>query len=239
MGLLCFLFGWGGPSSVVVEKDRPRRKDIPQIVGTGLAPPRLQPHTLPPKVISAKKPAQPAGPLPRPDPSAQQNVTLHYCRYAKREERAERAQIVYRHACTPGPTILKGKCYVIDGDTISINSVPIRLAGIDAPELDHPYGNSAKWAMVAITKGQIITARIARSLSAAFQTVVTLPPHWSSKVSRLTGRCSRRVSTKSTSPKAFAENSGDNQTSTAASEALSGLYPCQKRLRRCLLGRAL
>ena len=165
MGLLRFLFGRGGPSSVAVEKDRARRKDIPQIVGTGPAPPRSQPRTLPPKAISPEKPAQPAGPLPPPDPSAQQNVTLPYCRYAKREERAERAQIVYRHACAPGPTILKGKCYVIDGDSISINSVPIRLAGIDAPELDHPYGNNAKWAMVAITKGQIITARIAPEMS--------------------------------------------------------------------------
>ncbi len=100
-----------------------------------------------------------------PDPAARQNVTLPYCRYPKREERAERARIVYHHACTPGPTILKGKCYVIDGDTISINSVPIRLAGIDAPELDHPYGQSAKWAMVRITKGQIITARIAPEMS--------------------------------------------------------------------------
>ncbi len=100
-----------------------------------------------------------------PDPTAPQNVTLPFCRYPKREERAERAKLVYRHACTPGPTILKGKCYVIDGDTISINSVPIRLAGIDAPELDHPYGQSSKWAMVAITKGQIITARIAPEMS--------------------------------------------------------------------------
>ena len=100
-----------------------------------------------------------------PDPAAPQNVTLPYCRYPRREERAERARLVYHHACTPGPTILKGKCYVIDGDTISINSVPIRLAGIDAPELDHPYGQSAKWAMVKITKGQIITARIAPEMS--------------------------------------------------------------------------
>ena len=100
-----------------------------------------------------------------PDPSAPQNVTLPYCRYPKREERAKRAKLVYHHACTPGPTVLKGKCYVIDGDTISINNVAIRLAGIDAPELDHPYGQSAKWAMVGITKGQIITARIAPEMS--------------------------------------------------------------------------
>jgi endonuclease YncB( thermonuclease family) len=39
---------------------------------------------------------------------------------------------------------LSGKCFVIDGDTICIGKVGIRLAGIDAPELDHPWGKKAK-----------------------------------------------------------------------------------------------
>lgn len=63
------------------------------------------------------------------------------------------------------PTTLCGKCYVIDGDTIVIKKTKIRLAGIDAPELDHPYGNKSKWAMVALCKGQMITAHIKDEMS--------------------------------------------------------------------------
>jgi endonuclease YncB( thermonuclease family) len=49
---------------------------------------------------------------------------------------------------------------VIDGDTIVIGRTKIRLAGIDAPELDQPYGQKAKWAMVGLCKGQVITAEL-------------------------------------------------------------------------------
>jgi hypothetical protein len=52
---------------------------------------------------------------------------------------------------------LKGKCWVIDGDTIIVEKTKIRLAGIDAPELDQPYGKKSKWAMHALCKDQIIT----------------------------------------------------------------------------------
>ena len=51
-----------------------------------------------------------------------------------------------------------GKCHVIDGDTIHIGKKKIRFAGINAPELDEPYGKQAKWAMVELCKGQQITA---------------------------------------------------------------------------------
>lgn len=49
---------------------------------------------------------------------------------------------------------------MIDGDTIVIDSEHLRLAGIDAPELDHPYGQKAKWALVALCKGQIVSANV-------------------------------------------------------------------------------
>lgn len=65
----------------------------------------------------------------------------------------------------PVPTVLRGRCWVIDGDTIVIDKVHIRLAGIDAPELDHPWGRQSKWAMVQLCKGQIVTARIKPELS--------------------------------------------------------------------------
>jgi endonuclease YncB( thermonuclease family) len=52
-----------------------------------------------------------------------------------------------RHA-PPRPVqaerVLKGPCWVIDGDTIVIDKVHIRLAGIDAPELDQTCERDAK-----------------------------------------------------------------------------------------------
>jgi micrococcal nuclease len=53
---------------------------------------------------------------------------------------------------------LRGPAWVIDGDTIDINGTRIRLAGIDAPEMDHPYGKSAKWALVKLCKGHKVRA---------------------------------------------------------------------------------
>lgn len=63
-------------------------------------------------------------------------------------------------APAPRPTrrTLSGPCYVIDGDTIVIDRIRIRLAGIDAPELDHPWGQKSKWALVRLCKGQVVTA---------------------------------------------------------------------------------
>lgn len=63
------------------------------------------------------------------------------------------------------PSTISGRCWVIDGDTIVINKTRIRLAGIDAPELDHPWGKKSKWALVELCRGQTITARITPELS--------------------------------------------------------------------------
>jgi len=54
--------------------------------------------------------------------------------------------------------VLSGTCHVIDGDTIVIGNQKIRFAGMNAPELNEPYGKQAKWALVVLCKGQIITA---------------------------------------------------------------------------------
>ena len=56
--------------------------------------------------------------------------------------------------------ILEGPAYVTDGDTITIQKTQVRLYGIDAPELQHPYGQKAKWAMVRLCKGHRIRAEI-------------------------------------------------------------------------------
>ncbi len=64
-----------------------------------------------------------------------------------------------------GAPVLKGPCWVIDGDTIIIDGNRLRIAGIDAPELNHPWGQRSKWAMIHLCKGQIITAQIKPELS--------------------------------------------------------------------------
>lgn len=49
---------------------------------------------------------------------------------------------------------------MVDGDTITLQKTQIRLFGIDAPEIDHPYGQKAKWALIKLCKGQRVTAEI-------------------------------------------------------------------------------
>ncbi len=58
------------------------------------------------------------------------------------------------------PVVLEGPAYVTDGDTITIQKTQVRLFGIDAPELHHPYGKNAKWALVRLCKGHRIRAEI-------------------------------------------------------------------------------
>ena len=56
-----------------------------------------------------------------------------------------------------------GPAYVVDGDTIVVNKVNIRLFGIDAPEMEHPYGINAKWAMMDLCNGKQITVHVTDS----------------------------------------------------------------------------
>ena len=63
------------------------------------------------------------------------------------------------HPAEPGFT-LRGKAYVVDGDTIVIQKTQIRLYGIDAPEMNHPFGKKAKWAMFDMCKGKEIRADV-------------------------------------------------------------------------------
>lgn len=62
-------------------------------------------------------------------------------------------------------TEILGRCWVIDGDTIDISGTRIRLAGIDAPELDDPYGMAAKGALMRLCKGAVIRAVTSGDLS--------------------------------------------------------------------------
>ncbi len=60
---------------------------------------------------------------------------------------------------------LTGRCWVIDGDTIDIGGKRIRLAGIDAPELDHPFGKNAKRELIKLCQGQQVRAEFDGTLS--------------------------------------------------------------------------
>lgn len=53
-----------------------------------------------------------------------------------------------------------GPARIVDGDTIVVRKTQIRLFGIDAPELNHPYGQKAKWALVSLCKGHEVRAEV-------------------------------------------------------------------------------
>ncbi|WP_095533025.1 thermonuclease family protein [Planktotalea arctica] len=61
---------------------------------------------------------------------------------------------------TTKSSVLQGAAYVIDGDSIVIQKTQIRLFGIDAPEMNHPFGQKAKWALVSLCKGETVKAEI-------------------------------------------------------------------------------
>ena len=60
----------------------------------------------------------------------------------------------------PLSMLLEGPAHVIDGDTIIVRKIKISLAGIDAPELDRPWGQKSKWEMVRICKGHSIRVEL-------------------------------------------------------------------------------
>ncbi|MDP5361186.1 MAG: thermonuclease family protein [Paracoccaceae bacterium] len=61
------------------------------------------------------------------------------------------------HSAINAP-VLCGKPYVIDGDSLVIQKVELRLFGIDAPEFNHPFGKQAKWALHGLCKGHEVRA---------------------------------------------------------------------------------
>ena len=81
-------------------------------------------------------------PVERPRPRVTQSVTV-----------VETIEIVET-------TILAGPCWVVGGDTIRIQNKSIRIAGIDAPELNHPYGQNAKRALMQMCKGRTVSAHL-------------------------------------------------------------------------------
>lgn len=89
-------------------------------------------------------------PVYRPNPHSQIGRVHH-----KQPQDPKRGQITIDPL--PVPAVV-GRCWVIDGDTIDIEGTRIRLAGIDAPEIEDPYCIKAKIALVQLCKGQRIRA---------------------------------------------------------------------------------
>lgn len=89
----------------------------------------------------------------QPYRSSQRQAPAHPKKVASPVEHKPAPQI-------PASFRLRGKAYVIDGDTIVVEKTKVRLAGIDAPELDQPWGQKAKWEMVKICKGQILNVEL-------------------------------------------------------------------------------
>lgn len=83
----------------------------------------------------------------------------------RRVERAPTPHVRAPSAVPPAEAALVGRCWVIDGDTIEISGTRVRLFGIDAPELDDPYGKNARWTLVRLCKGAQIRAVLSGDLS--------------------------------------------------------------------------
>jgi len=91
-------------------------------------------------------------------------------------DRGRRAEHIEESARTPDPSPppfdettaqqvvetvrLSGPAYVIDGDSLVICRTQVRLFGVDAPEINHPYGKKAKWALHGLCKDRLVRAEV-------------------------------------------------------------------------------
>lgn len=85
-----------------------------------------------------------------------------------RQERVYAARTTYvatRPKAQPRVASIRGRAWVLDGDTIEIRGQRIRLAGIDAPELHHPWGRKARSALIGLCRGHEITATFEPDIS--------------------------------------------------------------------------
>jgi endonuclease YncB( thermonuclease family) len=56
--------------------------------------------------------------------------------------------------------LISGPAVVLDGDTVVVAGVHIRLKGVDAPELGNPLGEAARQVMVDIIGDSELTCRL-------------------------------------------------------------------------------
>src|SRR4051794_35785065 len=83
---------------------------------------------------------------------------------------------------------LAARAHVLDGDTIVVDGIHVRLKGVAAPEVAHydkpgePGGEAAKAFMVELVEGQVVVCDLtqerthARRVGCATRTDATLPP---------------------------------------------------------------
>ncbi|MGR3434157.1 MAG: thermonuclease family protein, partial [Shimia sp.] len=128
---------------VFPSKRRTRRIAVERLTDSLTVPPGRAPGSKPPprrdRHTTSPPPTRPPSPIP-PDPDGP-------------KARAARAR------AAAGGT-LTGRCRVVDGDTIVIGTTSIRLFGMDALELHHPYGHVSRRAMADLCRGHEITAEI-------------------------------------------------------------------------------
>ena len=92
---------------------------------------------------------------------------------------------------------LEGPAYIIDGDSLRIQKTEIRLFGVDAQEINHPYGQRAKEpngnflncvrASGSQQKLRQLIISDEQSQNATYQTEQMCPQKWSDKDTRSTG----------------------------------------------------
>lgn len=116
-------------------------------------PPRLKPPRRP-RAKFVKKPINKTLAY-----KAGNNITTISKPQPRKTTTSETFDAATSHSIDP-PLVLEGPAYVTDGDTITIQKTQVRLYGIDAPELNHPFGKKAKWAMVRLCKGNQIRAEV-------------------------------------------------------------------------------
>lgn len=56
--------------------------------------------------------------------------------------------------------MVAGEARILDGDTLEIAGMKVRLQGLAAPELREPGGQAARMWMIRATAGQVVTCRL-------------------------------------------------------------------------------
>ena len=62
--------------------------------------------------------------------------------------------------CGHAETVTGPAQRVSDGDTLTVQGIRIRLNGVDAPEMDEPYGRKSRAAMIDIVDGRTLVCEL-------------------------------------------------------------------------------
>lgn len=121
-----------------------------------------------PPTATASPPATPKTSKPKPRAPARKWTDCTPTPSGARHElspKGKRAMALVEKARREGGLTITGRVKVIDGDTLILQNTHIRLAGIDAPEVDHPYGEASMWALRKLCAKQTVSAEIKPEMS--------------------------------------------------------------------------